>query len=88
MQFIVNATSTSTLLEFGGLNGPGYTALDEISVTPPGAVVTNLYASAAMISPQVVDELTRLTVTNRVTEFNESATITYALLNAPARRGN
>src|SRR5678816_1414369 len=83
MQFVVTATSPSTLLRFGGLNGPGYTVLDEISVTPPGAVVTNVRPVLPTIGPQVIDELARLTVTNKVTEFNESAVITYALLNAP-----
>src|SRR5262245_32227643 len=35
MQFLVTATTNSTVLKFGGYNRPDYTQLDDISVTPP-----------------------------------------------------
>ena len=41
IQFVVTATGTNSLLQFGGQDNPSYLALDDVSVTPTQGGVTN-----------------------------------------------
>jgi hypothetical protein len=47
LQFLVSATATSTVLEFGFRDDPGYLGLDDISVVPAQAGIASLSLSGA-----------------------------------------